>query len=115
MQIDGAVHQSATIARWKARPRACSHERNHMQSTSSLLRIACVDYRQWWGTRSSLQHLYQRLSKASRRLKNAKAGVLHRSDLRFCVSPPTEDNRASVAHAAAGRGSTSCNEADYWF
>src|ERR1700739_62763 len=113
MQMHGAAHQSAAAWAWKARPRACSHGRNHMQSTSSFLQIACVDYRQWWWTRSCLKHLYQRLSKACRRRRNANAGVLHRSDLGFCVSLPTGDNRASMAHAATGRGSTSCNEADH--
>src|SRR6202171_3005802 len=67
--------------------------------------------RSW--TRSSLQHVDQRLSKPCRRSRNANAGGFHRSDLGCGIPLAAGDDRSGVAHAAAGRGGASGNEADH--
>jgi hypothetical protein len=60
-----------------------------------------------------LHHRKHRRAKLRGRVTDANAGMLHRLDLAAGSALAPSDDGASVAHAAAWRGSDACNEAHH--
>src|SRR5689334_394214 len=62
---------------------------------------------------SPLEHLDQRLAEPGRRRRDLDAGRLHGGDLRLGVAFAAGDDRAGMAHAAAGWGGAAGDETDH--